>query len=310
METAIQISEGDVLTLNPKFLGWGNENRVHHLEKRNNAEPLDPKVAKLANHSFCGWQTPSFEKILWYLQLLHQYEIRTRSSVELIKNPVIEIERAKLRNNISDVMSVGLALKMLSVEWWRESDFAIIEDFSDAKPLTIDALDDPVLGPQLLQLLDSCYEIYRKHGVMVDPLGGSSISASLKSLANPTKDPILSNLFEETDPDGSRHVVLGDFGLMNIREGERVYEIPGTSGLMAAALASLGHMSFEALHYTLQKYGHETTPYPVSAGSIAPAPFALAGVNAVMSSRNFWRNGERNLASWAYALGQSVSHLG
>jgi hypothetical protein len=314
MRNSIQTSEGDSLKLEGRILGWGNENRVHRLLRRNGEAPARPKVVKTANNSFFGWQTPDFEKILWYLELLHKHGIRTRKSVELIKNPVIQREQVRtardLRDNVADVLTVGFALKTASIEWWRDSDFAIVEDFCEDSPLTVAALDDPELGPQLCQLLNACYEIYREHGVMVDPLGGSTISASLRTLANPTKETILSNLFAEVDEDGSKHVVLGDFGLMNIRDSERVYEIPGTGWMMAAALASLGHLSFEAMHLTLQKYDHETAPYPVSFGSIAPAPFAWAGINTIVAARRFWYEGQMNFASWAYGLGQSVSYLG
>ena len=311
------------LVLDPRLLGWGNERRVHEVQTRNFEAPAGRKVAKLWNGSFFGWQTPEYEKFMRYLELLHAKGVRTPKGVEILKNPVIELPRAETAlkiaaeawQNVSGVMTIGFVLKWLTQEWWREADYVILEDFSDNPPLTMDAFKDPELAPQLCHLLAVCEDIYKETGIMPDPLGGASISASLRSLVNPIKDPIMSNLSVETDEDGSRHVVLSDFGLMDIDDGERVYEIPGTKWAMALTLAELGHLGFEAMNMTGRACGHKIEPRPFCAGNIATKPFARAGVSTVVAVRKFWEGPGKHLAQsthefWESNLGQTLSVLG
>ena len=302
------MESGRHVVVDERLIGYGNEHGVREVLELDGGKPDARKVAKQANHAFFGWQTPRHANIRLYLDSLAKHGISVRESVELLENPEIEHRRVCTRRELVKSffgkMSVGFVMKLLSKHWSRGSDYAIVEDYCDEPSLKMNVLDDERLSKMLVELLENGEQMLEEDGLFVDPLGGAAISASFKYLGDPSHEPILSNLREE---DGK--VVLTDFGLMNVRDTERVYNIPGTAWAMKIALSSLGHLSFEAMNMALRDYGHDLKPRPLKAMNAVPKVLAWLGYKTMSTARGFWESRWKELSqihTWGCTMRSTI----
>jgi hypothetical protein len=291
---------GACVVTDKRLLGYGNEHGVRELLELDGVVPEERKVLKEANNAFFGWQTPRYEDVKRYLDVLEKHGVPVRESVELLEAPEIERERTctrwELLKSLGGNLSIGFILKLLTKQFGRKSNYAIVEDYCDDPPLKMNVLDDERLSEMLVELLKNCEKILEDEGLFVDPLGGAAISASLKYLVNPSNEPILSNLREE----GGK-IVVTDFGVMDVRNTENVYGIPHTAWAMEIALASLGHLAFEAMNMAFRGYGHDIEPRPLKPINTLPKVFAWLGFNTMNTVKGFWESGKvgvENIDAW------------
>lgn len=295
----------------PILLGYGNENGVRELINIE-GKPVDDgtgtrKVIKTGNSAFFGWQSPEYREISRYLRVLAEHGIELRESVELHQDPIIEkvINCTKLdllKTFFTKTLTVGFVLKMLTKQWGRKCNYAIVEDFSEDGCLTLeDITKDPEIRRQVRELLESSEKILEEEDLFVDPLGGAAISAALKYLVDPTNEPIISNLAIENG-----HVVLTDFGLMNVKNTERIYEIPHTEWAMKIALSFLGHLAFEALNITLRDRGEDIEPRPLTIENAIPKAAAGVGCRTVFLAQRIYKTLDW---TWLTVIGESCRSI-
>jgi len=282
--------------------GRGNEFTVRDLHEMNGVVPEARTVIKEPNRAFFGWQTPRHADMSEYLRLLTEYGFRLRQSLELIQlDEDVEITRVRdctrsaLLANIARQVTIGAILKLLTAQLGKRGgihDFVVTELYSDQHCMVMSDMADSALGPKLCKLLEQGERLYAEHGLMVDPLGGAAISQAIRYLFNPAQEPILSNL--ETLDAGE--VLLTDPGLMNVRDGERVSNIPGTKWAMALALRLVGELSFEAMNMAVRDHGNDIAHRPLGVINAAPKAAAWVGYTCVKIARKFWNSKAGDLA--------------
>lgn len=287
-EKAHQIATGKIVH------GRGNELTVRDLLSLNGVEPDERTVIKEPNRCFFGWQTPRYEDMKEYLDALEEFGFRVRESLKLIElDEDVEITRVRdctrkeLRKNLWDQLTIGAIMKIATAQLGKRGgkhDFVLTEEYSQEPCMTMSDAGDETWGPQLCELLEQGEEMHNKTGLMVDPLGGAAIIGALKYLVNPKNEPVLSNL--EKGPDGK--IIVTDVGLMKVRNGERVSNIPCTRWLMALSLRLLGDLSFEAMNIALRDYGHDLKPRELGVANAAPKAVAWLGYQCVKAAKRFW----------------------
>ena len=276
--------------------GRGNEFTVRDMIEQDGVEPSERTVVKEPNRYFFGWQTPRYEDMREYLEALCEYGFRLRESLKLIRlKEGYEIERVRnctrmeLLKNIRKQVTIGAVLKLLTKQLGKNGgihNFVMTELYSKNPCMAMSAMADPHWGAELCKILEDGERLYKDRGLMVDPLGGAAIIGAFKYLFDPAGDPILSNL--EKGADGK--IILTDPGLMNVHNGERVSNIPGTRWLMALTLRLLGELGFEAMNMALRDYGNKIEPRLWGVSNAVPKVAAFLGYSAIRLACKFWKS--------------------
>lgn len=293
--------------------GWGNEFTVRDLVSMDGATPSDRTVVKQPNRNFFGWQVIKHEEMREFLDALNEYGFRLRESLKLVQlEEGCEIKRVmtctcgELVRNLTKFVTLGAVARILTRQLGKRGgvpDFVVTEKYSPSDCMTMSDMAHPVWGQKLCELLQKCEALYADpREFMADPLGGAAITGALKYLIDPTSDPILSNLEKRKDGE----IILTDPGLMKVKNGERVSNIPRTRWLMGLTLRMLGELGFEAMNRALRDYGHDIEPRSLRVSNAVPKAVAWVGYGAIRLAKKFWKSEASDVA---HNFSRSVSCL-